>query len=117
MLDKFLGRNYSPANYNCVHFTVEVWQALTGNNIEQALTLFMRPSNDRKASMSLRRSFKKLEAPQSPCLALMQRQKTSPHLGVYYKNKIIHITELGVENVEPSLAARGFEKVTYYQCL
>lgn len=115
-LDDFFYRRYNRQNYNCAHFVCEVWKHLTGQNIETELEGFLRPPKDRRADPALRRKFKKLAAPVSPCLVLMQRHKSVPHAGVYIRGRIIHIHELGVECLPVDVATRGFNKLGYYTC-
>lgn len=115
-LDSFFNRRYNRQTYNCAHFVCEVWEHLTGRNIEKDLDGFLRPPQDRHVDPALRRKFWKLEAPESPCLVLMQRRRSVPHVGVFVRGKVIHIHELGVEFMPVDVATRGFEKLGFYKC-
>lgn len=115
-LDSFLYKRYNRETYNCAHFACDVWKALTGQNIETELAGFLRPPKDRRVDPALRRHFRKLAQPESPCLVLMQRRKSVPHAGVYVRGKIIHIHELGVEYLPVEVATRGFDKLGFYAC-
>lgn len=114
-LDSFFERQYNRDTYNCAHFAVEVWRSLTGQDIEQELTGFLRPVRDRRTDPGLRRTFQKLACPESPCLVLMQRTKSTPHAGVFLRGRIIHIHERGVECLPPEVATRGFDRIGYYK--
>lgn len=113
-LDSFFDRRYNRDTYNCAHFAVDVWEALTGQSIARELTGFLRPVKDRRADPGLRRTFKKLSAPESPCLVLMQRNRSTPHVGVYVRGNVIHLHENGVECLPPEVATRGFARIGYY---
>lgn len=115
-LDHFHERRYDRQSYNCAHFVAEVWQCLTEQDITQELGGFLRPPTQRNAKMGLRRVFIKLAAPVSPCIALMQRHRTVPHVGVYLDGGILHIHEHGVEFMSPNVASRGFASVKYFTC-
>jgi hypothetical protein len=115
-LDSFFTRRYNRETYNCAHFACEVWEELTGQNIETELAGFLRPPKDRRTDPALRRTFRKLNTPESPCLVLMQRRGSVPHAGVYVRGKVIHIHENGVEFLPVQIASRGFEKLGFYKC-
>lgn len=109
-------RQYNRETYNCAHFVCDVWKELTGKDIEKELSGFLRPPKERQAGMDLRRTFRKLEKPESPCVVLMQRPGTVPHVGVFVRGKVIHIHERGVEFLPLDIAARGFDRLGYYTC-
>lgn len=115
-LDSFFTRRYNRQTYNCAHFCCEVWEELTGQNIEHDLEGFLRPPKERRTDPALRRKFQKLTKPESPCLVLMQRRGSVPHAGVFIRGKIIHLHELGVEFLPVDVATRGFEKLGFYKC-
>lgn len=115
-LDSFFTRRYNRTTYNCAHFVCEVWKELTGQDLEQELTGFLRPPKERYTDPALRRKFKRLEQPQSPCIVIMQRRGSVPHTGVYVRGKVIHIHENGVEFLPLKIASRGFEKLGFYIC-
>lgn len=115
-LDSFFERQYNRDTYNCAHFACDVWERLTGQDIREELVGFLQPPKGRYTDPALRRKFKKLEAPESPCLVLMQRPKSVPHAGVYVRGMVIHIHERGVEFLPPEVATRGFTRIGYYKC-
>jgi len=115
-IDCFLGRTYNKDNYNCAHFVVEVWEHLTGVNIEDKMAGFLLPVEYRFVPFSLRRLFKKLDKPTGLCIVLMQRFGKEPHVGLYYKNRVLHITKQGVQYMPLEIATLGFNKIGFYTC-
>lgn len=114
-IDAFYKKRYNRQLYNCAHFACEVWQHLTGESIAHKLAGLLEPPKDRRVTFDLRRQFKRLEAPESPCLALMQRRGSAPHVGIFVRGRILHIHELGVEFQPIDVASRGFEKIGFYK--
>ena len=115
-IDKFLDRQYNANTYNCAHFVCEVWEHLTGKSIEDFMCGFLLPVKDRFAKPSIRKHFKKLKEPAEMCIVLMRRPKTTPHVGLYYKNKVLQIEKGGVTLMPLYVATMGFNKVSFYQC-
>ena len=99
----FLLEKTHAVGYNCEDFSRDVWFHLTGRRLPSVL--------------SKKSSFKLLDKPETPCLSLMLRDKCAPHLGVYVRGRIVHLTERGPEFVDAKTASRGFKEVKYYQCL
>lgn len=114
MIDEFFFRTYDRNNYNCAHLVAEAWLKITGEDIEAALTGFLRPFRARSVGMSLRHKFVRLQAPQSPCIVLMNRPGAVAHVGVYYRGKVLHIHASGTEYVPLDVARRGFTSARFY---
>lgn len=120
MIDQYFFKVYNADTYNCLHFAAEVWQDLTGQDILEKLSLgFTVPASESftlSTARHIKRNFTKLSVPESPSLAMMQRARMTPHVGVFFDRRILHITEGGVEFQPPDVASRGFKTVTYYRC-
>jgi len=114
-IDVFFHRKYNRETYNCAHFVCDVWESLTGESIAHKLGGLLQPPKTRQASFDLRRQFKRLEAPESPCIALMQRRGSAPHVGIFVRGRVFHIHEMGVEFQPIDVASRGFEKIGFYK--
>lgn len=114
-IDEFFKRKYDRRNYNCAHFVCEVWKATTGEDLAHKLRGFLQAPEDRRAVLSDLRSFERLQAPESPCLALMQRRGSAPHVGMFLRGRVLHIHEMGVEFQPIDVASRGFEKIGFYK--
>jgi hypothetical protein len=68
-----------------------------------------------KVLLSGVRGFTKLEKPESPCFVVMQRNRVQPHVGIFYKNRILHLTDHGVEFQPLQVARRYFVKIGFYK--
>lgn len=61
------------------------------------------------------RGIKRLKSPVSPCFVLMQRSQTIPHIGVYWKGRVLHLNDKGAQ-YQPLNIARGyFPLIRFYK--
>lgn len=116
MIDEFFFRSYNKQSYNCAHLVTEAWFKLTGDDIKEAMEGFLNAPRSRSVGIGLRHKFIRLKEPISPCIVLMNRVGAIPHVGVYYKNKVLHIHASGTEYVPLDVAARGFTAIRFYVC-
>lgn len=116
MRDELYHKTYDKNNYNCAHFARDVYLAETGKDIGDTLSGFLLPPSKRVVEMNKRHRLVKLDRPVSPCLVLMLGNKVAPHVGVFVRDKVIHIQEIGVQYVSLSIAKLGFTKLGYYKC-
>lgn len=114
-IDSFFRKRYNSSTYNCAHFACDVWKHETGSDICEALKGFLLPRKERYVKSSIRKSFIKLDKPESPSLVLMQRNGAAPHIGVYLRGRVLHIQKDGVQFQPLDVACIGFNKVSYYK--
>jgi hypothetical protein len=114
-IDEFFHKCYNRQSYNCAHFVCDVWKRVTGASIDRTLEGFLHPPSARRADPALRRAFVRLGQPVNPCIVLMQRAKSAPHVGVYLNGRVLHIHEHGVEFQPVDVASRGFDRVRFYK--
>lgn len=113
--DKYMHLQFDPDYFDCLHLTRMVWKDATGEDLGERLDGLMGARGKRRLRAAHPRAFRRLEAPVSPCLVLMQRPRSLPHVGVYLRGKVLHIQETGVEFVPVDIASRGFKTVKFYQ--
>lgn len=110
-------KTYDAESYNCVHFTCDIWQILTGEDISDLLGIFVPKvgMSDSFFKNPKRRFFKKIEAPVSPCLVLITDRIANPHIGVYYRGGMIHIgSKIGVKFNKIKDVTCNFSRVRFY---
>lgn len=106
-IDPYLDR-VPRKDYNCLSFVREVWLAMTGDDIQERLgRLLDSVTKTGKVSVSSVKGFEWLNEPVSPCFIVMQQYKFVPHVGIYLKGRILHMTERGVQ-YQPLLVARAY---------
>lgn len=112
-VDPFLDRTASKV-YNCLDFVREVWAAMTGEDITDRFTGLTGAFRDRKVTLDAVRSLKRLQTPVDPCVVVMQRRNTVPHIGIFLAGRILHLHSRGVE-FQPLIVAREyFTSIRYY---
>ena len=116
MIDALFDRTYHKQRYNCVHLVCEAWQLLTGQDLSQRTAGILRAVSDGSGlQRDDTRAFERLTKPVSPCIVLMHGRKQSPHVGLFYRRKVLHITEQGVQYMPLDVARIGFDRVRFYR--
>jgi hypothetical protein len=117
MTDQFFRRTYDAKNYNCAHFVSEVYRHETGRDITNLLKGFLLPAGERVIEPAVLRRFTRLERPENNCLVVMHRPRTSPHVGLFLRGKVLHLTETsGVQFMPLEIATLGFTSIRFYSC-
>lgn len=112
--DRFLDRRANP-RYNCMDFVREVWLAITGVDLADALTWLNARFKDRRRAVSGVRRFERLKSPSTPCVIFMQRPFIIPHVGIWIDGRVLHLKDTGVA-LEPLHVACGhYRKFSYYR--
>ena len=115
-VDEYLDRRLIPEKYDCRHLVCEAWRDLTGEDLAARLGLVMAGPGERRVDRAMRRGFRRLDAPESPCIVIMQaHRRQQPHVALYLRGKVLHLQKHGVEFMPLSLAMRGFKSVKFYQ--
>lgn len=115
-IDPLLDRVPGP-NYNCLDFVNEAWTHLFGtSDIIQRLEALSSGvhSSQGRVILSAVRGFVKLDTPVDPCFVVFQRMKMQPHIGIYYKRRVLHLKETGVEFQPLKITKRYFKKIGFY---
>lgn len=100
---------YDAKTYNCLHFVVDRYKALTGVDIG----LFMDDlADNREIVPSKLKRLRRVDAPSSPCIAVMRG--IEPHAGVYHNGQILHLNEQGVHCQPPHIAEIQHGAIHYY---
>lgn len=105
-------QTYDDNNYNCLHFAVDVYRDLTGNDMTKQVSGLLTGKKQRHVDIEKLKQFKLLDAPTDPCLAVMHSEVL--HVGIYHKSKIIHITESGIQNIATHFAEIRHGRIKYY---
>lgn len=104
-IDNLLDRVWS-TDYTCNEFAIEAWQQITGEDITNRLS----------DSLNGSKPFKKLRKPKSPCIVYMtNNNRSSTHVGLFYCDKLLHLTPHGVQFVPLELVERHFREVRFYK--
>lgn len=114
-VDRYFARRYDARTYNCLHFACDVWRDETGEDLSGRLAGLLGEPEERRVRREHLRAFERLAEPRSPCLVLMHSPREAPHVGVFLRGKVLHLSaERGVEFAPVEVATRGFRTVRYF---
>ena len=115
--DALFHREYDYERYNCLHFTVEAWQALFGIDLSFLTQAFTQEGNMHSLSgISKLKTFRRLRHPVSPCLCLMRGLAADQtHIATFLDGRVLHINEIGVQYFPPEVVFPLYQKVLLYE--
>lgn len=113
-VDPYLARDFDQVRYNCWDLLRDAWRELTGIDIghrtpSPATPLAMRRRFDREEA-----DFVRLPEARSPSIVLMRRPKAVPHVGLFWRGKVLHIQPGGARYEPLAIAGLGFPEVRFY---
>ena len=111
-LSKYADTQYDDHDYNCLHFAVDVYRDITGNDMALYVDDLLTGRDKRKIDIAKLKNFALLDNACDPCLALMHGSEL--HAGIYHQSKIIHLTETGAQCIPPHIAELKHGRITYY---
>ncbi len=94
-------------NYHCEHFAIDCYRFLTGADVSE---LMLTKGHFKALNL---RNFVKLDKPQQNCFVLM-RDKNNSHVGVWYDNQVLHLTQKGVVMQPLFTLEKSFKKILFY---
>lgn len=114
-VDRYLAWRFDLARCNCWHLARAAWLELTGRDLGDrtpdrisTAALLGRFDSDVPA-------FTRLPGPADPCLVLMRHAGAVPHVGVYYRRKVLQMRQRGPSYVALAEASAGFSQVEFYR--
>lgn len=119
VFDRFFLCKYNRQEYNCLHFTVDVWKHLFNTDLSFLLPAVSQKSssmNEVVNSHILRNSFKRISKPNTPSLVLLTSVSADDtHIATYIDRRIFHMSSEGVFYLPPELVRLGFTRMVYYE--
>lgn len=104
MLDSLLDRVWKKG-YTCNEFAIDAYKLITGVNIQSKLMAQLNGGDE----------FIELEYAKTPCIVFMSNSnKESSHIGIFYNEKILHLTTRGVQFAPLELIEIYFKNVSFY---
>lgn len=115
-IDALLDRRYDSKNYHCVHFLIEAAQYLLNQDYSAS---FLGLTGDLSQSIQTSRDTtiknKRLERPIDGCIVLMTNLLNSSHVGLFYCNRVLHLSESGVYFQELRSLERNYSRFRFYE--
>jgi hypothetical protein len=116
-VDRYFQRRYNAKDYNCAHFVCEVWADIKGDDLTIALRGLLCPWSDRRAVIGDLRAIRMLSAPESPCVVYMHSRLRDTHVGIFIRDRVLHLTERSGVQFQPlDVASLGFQRVRFFTC-
>ena len=114
-IDDLYWKTHIAGKFTCWDFACLVLKRLTGKDLSGILT----GGDERTQIRSLiknRDKFIKIESPKELCLVVIKNISRSPHVGVFYSGKILHLDKQGVKLEDPRRMSPTNQEMEYYQC-
>ena len=99
---------YDKDRYCCEHFLIDCYQHYKGIDLSDKL-LSSGFFNAQKL-----RNFRQVETPKQLTIVLF-RDANKAHVGLWYDNKVLHLSEQGVLLQPLDVAKMGFKRVNFYE--
>ena len=115
-IDPLLNRHYRPENYHCVHFLIEAAKYLFDEDYSDSfLGLTSSLHESLKTSRHTVIQNRRIDAPIDGAIVLMTNVKQSSHVGLFYCDKVLHLTEMGVHFLPILTLKRFYKRIRYYE--
>lgn len=103
---------YNDKTYNCLHYAVDKYQAITGVDVGLYVSELLTGKDSRTINPAKLSHFTPLDALVSPCFAVMRG--ASVHAGIYHDGVILHLTETGEHATPIHIAQLQYGVIKYY---
>ena len=109
-------KRYNPKSYHCVHFLIDSAKFIYGLDYTPCF-IGLTGSLDEavKTSRDTVHRNKKIDNPAEGCIVLMSNYNGSSHVGLYYKGRVFHLTENGVQRPTLQQISLYFKRVRFYE--
>lgn len=115
-VDALLNRKYCPEHYHCVHFLIEAAQYLLNlDYTDNFIGLTSSLNETLKTSRHTVVRNRQIKAPRDGTIVLMTNDKGNSHVGLYYCERVLHLTELGVHFLPVISLYKFFKRIRYYE--
>lgn len=118
---KYLGREFHWRDYNCWDFTRDVWLDHCGVDLGKrtpaSLTLTSLREAFRQQEFDVDGAVvQRIPSPEDPCLVLMIRPKVLSHVGVFVRDKVLHLLPRERSVLQDfRTATLGFQEIRFYK--
>lgn len=118
-IDPLLCKKYDPEKYHCVHFVIDAAQYLldvdyTENFIGLTSSLHETLRTSRHTAIKNRLRDKD-EKPKQGDIVLMTNVNQSSHVGLFYCDRVLHLTELGVHFLPIQSIHSIYKRIRFYE--
>ena len=109
-------RVYNPQNYHCVHFVIDAAKDIYNKDYTPCFFGLTGSLDESvKTSRTTVHKNERIDKPIDGCIVLMTKQDNGSHVGLYYQNRVFHLTEMGVHLITLEQAKQFFKRIRYYE--
>ncbi|ADP17333.1 hypothetical protein AXYL_04013 [Achromobacter xylosoxidans A8] len=111
-IDFLLSREYDRQAYNCLHFSAEAWEYLTG---DRRLHLVEERAFRAGRVVEIFRGLRRQADPTvAPSIALMDAPDGQLHMGVCLRRRLLHINESGPQFFLVEAISATYRNMRFY---
>lgn len=114
-IDDYLNREFRRHSYNCWDFVRDIWKDLTGVDLGHQTPNDPSVGSYTQRALEVASRLTPLESVEDPCIVLFQRKRLAPHVGVYYRGKVLHMNPRGAEYRALDQVSANFTSVQFYR--
>jgi hypothetical protein len=114
-IEKYLDKKFDSSSYNCFNFVRDVWLELTGIDLGDQTPAEAGVEEYNRRALTVANTLTALDGPECPSIVLLQRARLEPHIGVYHKGKVLHLTKRGAYYMALDQVTPGYPKVSFYK--
>lgn len=116
MINQLFRCEYDPQKYHCVHFVIEAARLIYDKDYSNSFVGMTGSLDDTvKTSRSTVIQNRRLDMPIEGCIVLMTYHNGSSHVGLFYRHRIFHLTEMGVQRITLEQAKPMFKRMRFYE--
>lgn len=113
-LAQLMARQYDENTYHCVHFVVDAWRVLLDEDISADFSGMLTPLESASVMPLWPDLFVEIDNPQKPCIVVLRKGDRTPHMGMWYKGKILHLREEGPHYANLARICLEYDTVRFY---
>lgn len=115
-IDPLLRRKYDPENYHCVHYVIEAAKYLFDLDYSESfIGLTTNLHETLKTSRHTAISNKRISEPIDGAIILMTNINQSSHVGLFYCDRVLHLTELGAHFLPLRAISQTYKRIRFYE--
>lgn len=114
MISDLFNLKYSQ-QFHCVHFVIAAAKEIYGLDYSPCFVGLTKPLDESlRVSRKREHQNKKLTQPQEGCIVLMKYPSGSSHVGLFFRNRVFHLIERGVEQWSLDYTQITFNNRVYF---
>ena len=109
-------KQYNVLSYHCVHFLIDAAKTLLNKDYSSSFIGLTSALNEAiNTSRQTVIKNKRLKEPQHGCIVLMTSLTGDNHVGLFYCDKVLHLTESGVQYVNLRTLKNYYIRFRFYE--